>query len=57
MKRRDLEKKLKEKGFYPLRNGGDHDIFTDGTTMIPVPRHKEINENLAKGILRKAGCV
>lgn len=55
MKRRDLEKKLKEAGWYLLRNGADHDIWTNGKNIEPIPRHKEINERLAKTILRKLG--
>lgn len=55
MKRRDLEKKLKEAGWYLLRNGADHDIWTNGKDIEPIPRHKEINERLAKAILRKLG--
>ncbi|MDO4485705.1 MAG: type II toxin-antitoxin system HicA family toxin [Bacillota bacterium] len=55
MKRRDLEKKLKEAGWYLLRNGADHDIWTNGKNIEPIPRHKEINERLAKAILRKLG--
>ena len=55
MKRRDLEKKLEEAGWYLLRNGADHDIWTNGKDIEPIPRHKEINERLAKAILRKLG--
>ena len=55
MKRRDLEKKLKSAGWYLLRNGSDHDIWTNGTDLEAVPRHKEINERLAKAIIKKRG--
>lgn len=55
MKRRDLEKKLKNAGWYLLRNGADHDIWTNGKEVEPIPRHKEINERLAKAIIRKRG--
>lgn len=53
MKRRDLEKRLKAAGWFKLRNGSDHDIWTNGTNIEAIPRHRELNENLAKGIIRK----
>ncbi len=37
------------------RHGGNHDWYTNNVTKQsqPVPRHNEINENLAKSILKK----
>lgn len=55
MKRRDLTKKLESAGFKFERHGGNHDIYKRGSDEEKVPRHKEINENLAKGIIRKWG--
>lgn len=55
MKQRDLIKKLESIGFSFERHGGNHDIYKRGTETEQVPRHKEINENLAKVILRKWG--
>lgn len=56
MKRTDLEKKLKALGWWFLREGGNHAVWTDGERKIPVPRHNEINEMTAKGILKKAAA-
>lgn len=55
MKRTLLIKKLKEKGCCLSRHGSSHDWFTNTKTKQsqPVPRHNEINENLAKHILKK----
>lgn len=53
MKRRELLKKLEAKGWYFKRHGGDHDVYTDGVRTIAVPRHSEINELLARAIIRK----
>jgi len=55
MKRRDLIKRLEEMGCVLIRHGGNHDWFTNQITKQsqPVPRHKEINENLAKAIIKK----
>lgn len=55
MKRRDLEKKLKNAGWQFLRSGGEHDIWTDGKNVEAIPRHREINERTARGkIMKKA---
>ena len=53
MKQRDLIKKLKEAGFSFERHGGNHDIYRRGSDTEKIPRHNEVNENLAKMILRK----
>ena len=55
MKRRDLENMMKNAGFKFSRHGGDHDIYKRGNEEESIPRHKEINENLAKHIIRKWG--
>ena len=54
MKRRDLIRKLEKAGCELLRHGGKHDIYHNAATGTsePVPRHREINEHLAKKILR-----
>ena len=54
VKRRDLEGKLKGFGWRFVRNGGSHDVWTNGSISLPVPRHTEINEMTAKGILKTA---
>jgi predicted RNA binding protein YcfA (HicA-like mRNA interferase family) len=54
MKRSELEKRLTRLGWRFLRHGGKHDIWTDGVRQEPIPRHAEINEKLARSILRKA---
>ena len=56
MKRRDLEKRLRALGWRFLRHGGKHDAWTNAQENLTefIPRHTEINENLAKSILKKA---
>ena len=54
MKRRELEKKLTKHGWRFLRHGGNHDVWTDGSREEAVPRHNEINEMLARKILKQA---
>lgn len=55
MKHKDLEKLLKSNGWYFLRSGGNHDIYTNGKETEALPRHKEINEQLAKAIIKRRG--
>ena len=55
MKRRDLISRLESLGCVLIRDGAKHDIYQNPQSgMIqPVPRHREINENLARSIIRK----
>ncbi|MCD8218405.1 MAG: type II toxin-antitoxin system HicA family toxin [Clostridiales bacterium] len=53
MKQRELIKKLREAGFVFYRHGGNHDIYRRGKEEEKVPRHREINEKLARAILNK----
>lgn len=53
MKRRALEDRLLAAGWRFLRHGADHDVWTDGERHEAIPRHREINETLAKAILRR----
>lgn len=55
MKRRDLEQRLTELGWRFLRSGSRHDVWTDGEREEALPRHREINEQLARAVLRRAG--
>ena len=54
MKRRDLIAELERVGCILLRNGGKHDIYRNPKTGTsePVPRHREVNELLARKILK-----
>lgn len=40
-------------GWRILREGANHTILTNGEEVEPLPRHKEINEDLAKALIRK----
>lgn len=55
MKKRDLVKRILEMDCVFIRHGGNHDWYMNPRTRMaqPVPRHKEINEYLAKSILKK----
>ncbi len=55
MKRRELIKTLEKMGCTLVRHGARHDWYTNRATRQsqPVPRHTEINEYLAKAIIKK----
>lgn len=55
MKHKDLVRRLESKGWYLLKHGSNHDIYTNGKDIEPIPRHKEINEMLAKSIVKRRG--
>jgi len=55
MKRRDLIRTLEQMGCVLVRNGARHDWYSNQQTKQsqPVPRHAEVNDNLAKSIIKK----
>ena len=55
MKRKDLIKKLERIGFEFDRHGGNHDIYRRGNEKETNPRHTEVDERLAKAILKRWG--
>ena len=55
MKRRELIKLLEKNGWYIKRNGGNHDLYTNGKQTEPISRHPDINERLARSIIKKLG--
>ena len=54
MKHRDLVRTLEQHGCVLLRHGARHDIYYNPKTgnSEPVPRHREINELLARKIIK-----
>lgn len=55
IRRRDLVRYLEDNGFYLLREGGNHSIYTNGLKTIPVKRHKLLNRITANEICKQAG--
>jgi len=55
VKRLDLIRDLDQAGCTLLRHGGRHDIYHNPKTgrSEPVPRHRELNEILARRIIRR----
>jgi predicted RNA binding protein YcfA (HicA-like mRNA interferase family) len=54
MKRRDLVKQLESFGCELVRHGAKHDWYRNPNTGVsqPVPRHREVNEHLARHIIQ-----
>jgi predicted RNA binding protein YcfA (HicA-like mRNA interferase family) len=57
MKRTDLIREILGLGCDFVRHGGKHDWYRNPTTGVaqPVPRHREINESLARRIIKVLG--
>ncbi len=55
MKRKDLIKRLTDVGCVLVRHGSRHDLYENPATgkKQTVPRHNEIDEHLAKHILKE----
>jgi predicted RNA binding protein YcfA (HicA-like mRNA interferase family) len=54
VKRRDLLRHLEAHGCLLMREGGRHSVYVNRQTRktSTVPRHREINEHLARKICR-----
>ena len=55
MKQKDLIRQFSAHGWWVLREGGRHIIMTNGYDIESVPRHKEVNEQLAKAMIKRRG--
>ena len=55
MKRNDLIRKIEKGGCAFIRHGGRHDWYKNHKTGVcqAIPRHREINDYLAKHTLKK----
>jgi mRNA interferase HicA len=55
LKRTDLIKELEKIGCVFIRHGGKHDWYQNPKSKVaqPIPRHREINDNLARHIIKK----
>jgi predicted RNA binding protein YcfA (HicA-like mRNA interferase family) len=55
VKRKDLIHYLEENGFFLLREGKSHSIYTNNRKTIPVKRHKSIDRITANELCKQAG--
>ncbi|MBM3119124.1 MAG: type II toxin-antitoxin system HicA family toxin [Chloroflexi bacterium] len=54
VKRRDLIKYLEDNGFYLLREGRHHSIYTNGIKTIPIKRHRSVDRITANELCKQA---
>jgi mRNA interferase HicA len=57
VKRKDLVKYMEENGFYLLREGGNHSIYTNEVKTIPIKRHRVFDRITANAICKQAGLL
>jgi predicted RNA binding protein YcfA (HicA-like mRNA interferase family) len=55
VKRRDILKYLAENGFFFLREGQEHFIYSNNEETIPVKRHRTIDRITANELCKQAG--
>ena len=55
VKRRDLVRYFEKNGFHLLREGGNHSIYTNGTKVVPVRRHRQFDRITANELCKQAG--
>ena len=55
VKRRALIKYFEEKGFYLLREGKKHSIYTNDIKIIPIKRHRTLDRITANELCKQAG--
>ncbi len=55
VKRRELIKYFEENGFYLLREGSKHSIYTNNKKTVPVKRHRTIDRITANELCKQAG--
>jgi predicted RNA binding protein YcfA (HicA-like mRNA interferase family) len=55
--RRDRIRYLEENGFYLLREGGKHAIYSNGTGVIPDKRNKPFDRITANETCKQAGLA
>lgn len=53
MRKKLLVRRLRAAGWYLLRQGATHEVWTNGSEQESLPRHTEVKENLAKKIVRR----
>lgn len=46
---------MKKNGFYLLREGSNHSVYYNGTKVIPVKRHRQLDRITANKLCRQAG--
>ncbi len=53
--RRELVRYFEANGFYLLREGDKHSIYTNGARTVPVKRHRSLDRITANELCKQAG--
>ena len=53
IKKRDLIKLFQKNGWSLYRQGSNHEVWKKENKSETIPRHSEVNEILAKAIIRR----
>lgn len=53
VQRTKVEKTFRNNGWYFLRHGSKHDIWTNGKVKTQIPRHPKISDKLFQGLIKK----
>jgi len=48
---------FEEHGFYSLRQGKKHEIYTNGIKTIPIKRHRIFDRITANELCKQAGLI
>lgn len=54
MKKKEVVKKLKRAGWWKKREGGNHEVWTNGEMSHILSRHNNIPDKTPKSIIKKA---
>jgi predicted RNA binding protein YcfA (HicA-like mRNA interferase family) len=57
VKRLDLVRYLEDNGFYLLREGGRHSIYTNGVKVVPIKRHRSLDRITANELCKQAALA
>lgn len=53
VQRRKALKVLKKNGWWLERHGANHDVYTNGFSKEPIPRHGDLNKYTWQGIVKR----
>ncbi len=51
--RHTVVKKFKKNGWYFVRHGGKHDIWSNGKIKTQLPRHRKFSDRLFDSLIKK----
>lgn len=52
-KRRIVEERFKQNGWFFIRHGGNHDIWSNGVIKTSLPRHPKFSDALFEALIKK----